>query len=203
MSMGNLFMSSYSVPVEWAEAGWETVEMSPVKIYLRKRRRETDEGRSPNRWGEAFSLKCVVLTTPGPGTSCRLQARGRNKPRGLRHDHPYCEAWGETDTQVCRMKDSQLNGLCFKTTIIIITLIFLSGAVSSHLLHTFTSSFLKILLAPLFLVSSPTDDVWKSQASLLCLPLCLTVGAAAKRLSVISLETKTHTHTHFSSNCIF
>lgn len=49
--------------------------MSPVKIYLRKRRRGTDEGKSPNRWGEAFSLKYVVLTTPGPGTSYKLQAR--------------------------------------------------------------------------------------------------------------------------------
>lgn len=45
----------------------------------------------------------------------------------------------ERDTQVCRMKDSQLNGLCFKTTIIIITLIFLSGAVSSDS-HFYTHS---------------------------------------------------------------
>lgn len=69
-----------------------------------------------------------------------------------------------------------------------------------HRLHTFTSRFLQILLAPLFVSSYPLPPTTCGNHSL---PLCLTVGAAANRLSVISLETKTHTHTHFSSNCIF
>lgn len=80
-------MSSYSILVKKAEAGWETaraaVEMSPVKIYLRKRRRGTDEGKSPNRWGEAFSLKYVVLTTPGPGTSYRRGGRNKKNPEAF------------------------------------------------------------------------------------------------------------------------
>lgn len=76
----------------------------------------------------------------------------------------------------------------------------MSGGVSSGRLTPFTHIHLQVSPNFTFVSSYPLPPTTCGNHSL---PLCLTVGAAANRLSVISLETKTHTHTHFSSNCIF